>query len=107
VSVLKIPARTTCPVRLATAIGAKHKSVSTIGNIDHPQLFAQPGLVVWDHQGDVTIMLQNMSDVDIEIQQCFFNVGTLKESIFFDHFLWPISQSSLHINITNYISFMI
>jgi hypothetical protein len=56
VSVLKIPARTTCMVRLGTAIGARttpmaagFKSVSTIGNIDHPQLFAQPGLVVPDH----------------------------------------------------------
>ncbi len=42
-SVLKIPARTTCPVRLGTAIGRKHtpmaagfKSVSTVGNINHP-----------------------------------------------------------------------
>jgi hypothetical protein len=26
------------------------------------------GKVILDHQGDVTIMLQNMSDVDIEIQ---------------------------------------
>ncbi len=37
----------------------------------------------------------------------FFYVGTPKESIFFDHFLWPIFLSSLHIHITNYISFMI
>jgi hypothetical protein len=64
VSVLKIPTRTTCPVRLGT-VG--FNSVSTIGNIDHPQLFAQPGLVIPDHQGDKTIMLPNMSDVDIEI----------------------------------------
>jgi hypothetical protein len=43
-SVLKISARTTCPVRLGTAIRARHTpmvvgfmSVSTIGNIDHLQ----------------------------------------------------------------------
>jgi hypothetical protein len=73
-SVLKTPARTTCPVRQGTAIGAKHtpmaagfKSVSTIGNVDHSQLFLQPGLIVPDHQDDVTIMSQNMSDVGIEI----------------------------------------
>jgi hypothetical protein len=77
VLLLKIPARTTCPVRLSTAIGTRHtpvtvgfKSVSTVGNIDYPQLFAQAGLVILDHQKDVTIMLQHMSDVDIEIPQC-------------------------------------
>ncbi len=74
---LKIPARTTCPVRLGTTIGTRQtlmtagfKSASMLGNIDHPQLFAQPGLVIPDHQGDVTIMLQNVSNVDIEIPQC-------------------------------------
>jgi hypothetical protein len=43
VSVLKIPARTTSPVRLGIALGARHtpmaagfQSVSTIGNLDHP-----------------------------------------------------------------------
>ena len=30
-------------------------------------LFSQPGLVVPNHQGDVTIMLQNCSDQDIKI----------------------------------------
>jgi hypothetical protein len=67
VLVLKTPPRTTCPVRLGTAIGREHslmtagfKSVSTIGNIDHSQLFKQLGLVIPDHQGDVPIMLQNM-----------------------------------------------
>jgi hypothetical protein len=56
-SVLKIPARTTCPVRLDTLIGRRHnplaagfKSISTIGNIEHSQLFAQPGLVILNHQ---------------------------------------------------------
>jgi hypothetical protein len=49
VSVLKVAVITTCAVRLGTAIGKRHtpmaaglKSDSTIGNIDHPQLFAQP-----------------------------------------------------------------
>jgi hypothetical protein len=51
-------------------MGAGFKSVSTIGNIYHPQLFAKSGLVAPDHQGDVTIMLQNMSDVDIELPRC-------------------------------------
>jgi hypothetical protein len=43
------------------------KSVSTVGNIDFPQAFAHTGWVIPDHQEDVTIMLQNMSDIDIEI----------------------------------------
>jgi hypothetical protein len=51
-------------------MAASFKSVSTIGSIDHPQLFAQPRLVILDLQGDVTIMLENMSDVDIEIPRC-------------------------------------
>ncbi len=70
-SEFKILTRTTCPVRLGIAIGRRHipmaagfKSVSTI---DHPQLFAQPGLVIPDHQGDVTIMMQNMSVVGIKV----------------------------------------
>ena len=99
VAVLKIPARTTCPVRLGTAIGARHtpmaagfKSVSTIGNLNHPQLFAQPGLVIPDHQGDVTIMLQNMSDVDIEIPRCT-TIGFIEnlKNDYFDE-ISPIDQ---------------
>jgi hypothetical protein len=52
VSMLKIQARTTCTVRLGTAKGTRHtpmaasfkfKSGSKIGNIDLPQIFAQPG----------------------------------------------------------------
>ena len=35
------------------------KSVSTIGNLDFPQIFAQPGLVIPNHQGDVTVLMQN------------------------------------------------
>jgi hypothetical protein len=74
VSQLKIPAHTAFPVRLGTSCGSRHtpmaaglKSVSTIGNLDFPQIFAQPGLVIPNHQGDVTIQLQNCSDVDITI----------------------------------------
>jgi hypothetical protein len=59
-SVLKIPARTTCPVRLGTTKGRRHtpmaagfKSVSTVGYFDHPKLFAQPQLVISGQQGDV------------------------------------------------------
>ncbi len=63
---VKIPARTRCHIHKA----AGFKLVSSIGNIDHPQLFAQPGLKIMDHQGDVTIKLKNMSDVDIEIPKC-------------------------------------
>ena len=64
-------------MRLGTAIGRRHKpmvagfkAVSTIGNPDFPALYTQPGLVVPDHQGDVTIMLQNCSNVDMEIPRC-------------------------------------
>ena len=74
VNLLKIPANMACPVRLGTSSGRRHtpmaaglKTVSTIGNLDFPQLFAQPGLVVPNHQGDVVIMLQNCSSVDITI----------------------------------------
>ena len=77
VSTVKIPPLSTVPVRLGTAIGRRHtpmaagfKSVSTIGNPSFPALCAQPGLVVPDHQGDVTIMLQNCSNVDMEIPRC-------------------------------------
>jgi hypothetical protein len=72
-----IPARTSVPVRLGTAIGRRHmpmaagiQSVTTIGNPDFPALFSQPGLVEPNHQGDVTLLLQNCSDVDIEIPRC-------------------------------------
>jgi hypothetical protein len=69
-----IPARTCVPVRLGTAIGRRHtpmaaglKSVTTIGNPNYPALFSQPGLVIPNHQGDVTILLQNCGDVHMEI----------------------------------------
>ena len=72
--IVKIPAHTACQVRLGTAVGRKHspmaagfKSISTIANLDFPQVFSQPGLVVPDHQGDVTLILQNCSGQDIEI----------------------------------------
>ncbi len=51
----------------AYPIRAGFKSVSTISNIVHFQLLAQSGLVIPDHKGDVTIMLQNKSNVDIQI----------------------------------------
>ena len=46
------------------------KSVTTLGNLDYSALFLQPGLVVPYHQGDVTILLQNCSEVNIEIPRC-------------------------------------
>ena len=46
------------------------KSVTTIGNPDYPALFSQPGLVIPNHQGDVTVILQNCGDVDMEIPRC-------------------------------------
>ena len=74
VKLIHIPAHTTCPIRLASSTGRRHtpmaaglKCVTTIGTLDFPMLFSQPGLVVPNHQGDVTIMLQNCSDQDIEI----------------------------------------
>ena len=74
VRLMHILAHTRCPIRLASSSGKRHtpmaaglKCVTTIGNLDFPMLFAQPGLVVPNHQRDVTIMLQNCSDQDIEI----------------------------------------
>ena len=72
--IVKIPAHTTCQVRLGTAVGRNHspmaagfKLISTIANPDFPQIFSQPELVIPDHQGDVTMILQNCSSQDIEI----------------------------------------
>jgi transposase InsO family protein len=48
-------------------MAAGFKSISTIANSDFPQVFSQPGLVVPDHTGDVTLILQNCSSQDIEI----------------------------------------
>ena len=66
VKLMHIPAQTTCPIWLASSTGRRHfpmtaglKCVTTIGNLDLPMLFAQPGKVVPNHQRDVTIMLQN------------------------------------------------
>ena len=72
--VLKLEPLTAYQVRLGTSIGKRHspmaagiKSVSTIGNPDFPQIFSQPGLVTPNHQGDVTLILQNCSNQAIEI----------------------------------------
>ena len=40
---------------------------NNIGILNFPMLFYQADLVVPNHQGDVTIMLQNCLDQDIEI----------------------------------------
>ena len=48
-------------------MAAGFKSVTTVGNPQFPGLFALPGLVVLDHQGDVTIHLQNCTDSDMEL----------------------------------------
>ena len=71
---LKLEPLTAYQVRLGTSIGKRHspmaagiKSVSTIGNPDFPQIFSQPGLVTPNHQGDVTLILQNCSNQAIEI----------------------------------------
>ncbi len=74
---ITIPARTGVPVRLGTASGRRHtpmaaeiKSLTTIGNPDYPALFSQPGLVIPNHQGAITILLQNCGDADMEIPRC-------------------------------------
>jgi hypothetical protein len=61
---LIIQAQTCVPVRLGTASGRRHtpmaagiKSVTKMENPDYPALFSQPGSVVPNHQGDVTIVL--------------------------------------------------
>ena len=46
------------------------KAVSTVASLDFPCLFAQPGLVTPDHQGQVMIILQNCGDEDITIPRC-------------------------------------
>jgi hypothetical protein len=54
----------------AYTYGSRNQICTTVGNPEHPALFSQPGLVVPNHQGDVTILLQNCSDVDMEILRC-------------------------------------
>jgi hypothetical protein len=41
-----------------------------------------------------------------KLRRLFLMLALLRRASFFDHFLWPIFLSSLHIHITNYISFM-
>jgi hypothetical protein len=62
----KIPARTGVPVKLGTTIGNSQDkmsngdvAVTTISSMDFQCLFAQPGLVSPDHQGQVMLILQN------------------------------------------------
>ena len=52
-------------------------AVSTIASLDFPCLFAQPGLVNPDHQGQVTIILQNCGDEDVTIPRCS-NIGYIE-----------------------------
>ena len=65
------------------------KCGTTIRNLDFPMLFAQPGLVVPNHQ-DVTIMLQNCSDQDIEIpkKHNFGLPGKNEEQMLQQHFTY-------------------
>jgi hypothetical protein len=46
------------------------KSVTTVGNPDYPALFSQPGLAIPNHQGDVTILLQIVVMLTMEIPRC-------------------------------------
>ena len=60
------------------------KSVTTVGNNDFPGLFSQPGLVVPNHQGYVTIILQNCADIDMELPIC--TVFGFIENLYIDEF---------------------
>ena len=51
-------------------MAAAFKSVTTVGNNDVLGLLSQPVLVVPNHKGDVTILLQNCTDVDMEFPKC-------------------------------------
>ena len=46
------------------------KSITTTGSPQFPGLFSHPGLVVPNHQHDVTVILQNCTEVDMEIPRC-------------------------------------
>ncbi len=76
------------------------QSVTTVGNPDFPALFSQPGLVEPNHQGDVTLILQNCSDVDIEIPRCTA-IGFLK-NLQNDNFkqIQAIDQNQLELEIS-------
>ena len=45
-------------------------AVSTVASLDYPSLFAQPGLVCPDVQGNVSIRLQNCGDEDLRLPRC-------------------------------------
>ena len=84
IATLKIPAHAGNPVRLGTTTGARQnhmpsgvKAVSTFASLDFPYLFAQPGLVSPDHQGQIMILLQNCGDEDITIPRCS-NIGYIE-----------------------------
>ena len=54
-----------------------NKAVSTIISMAFPCLFAQPGLVSPDHQGQVMIILQNCGDEAVTIPICS-NIGYIE-----------------------------
>jgi hypothetical protein len=66
VNTIKIAAHTGVPVKLGTTINNSQKllqhslvAVTTISSMDFPCLFAQPCLVIPDHQGQVMFILHN------------------------------------------------
>jgi hypothetical protein len=45
-------------------------AMTTISSMDFPYLFAEPGLISPDHQGQMMLILQNCSNEDIIIPRC-------------------------------------
>ena len=74
ISSITIPAHTGVPVKLSTTTGRNDRpmpngieAVSTVASLDYPSLFAQPGLVCPDVQGNISIILQNCGDEDLRL----------------------------------------
>ena len=77
-----IPAYATMPMQLSTLTGSQRpgpniRSMATVQCTDFPLLSGGPGLVVPNHAGHVTVLVQNCGPVDIEIPRGT-NMGELE-----------------------------
>jgi hypothetical protein len=75
-------------------------AVTTIASMEFPCLFAQPGLVSTDHQGQVMMIFQNCKDDDITILRCS-NIGYIEnvKNPYFDN-ISEIKSNELEIKVS-------
>ena len=72
ISQITIPALTGLPIKVKSSLGKNGepmphgiRAVLTVACLDFPELFAQPGLVCPDSQGNVTLLMQNCGNTEI------------------------------------------